>query len=323
MRRREVIAALSVAWWPGPASAQKQTVPVVGLLCGTHFDDREVGAVRQGLSEAGFVEGKNLAIEYRSAEGQYDRLPTLAADLVSSHVPVLIAIGGTATGLAAKAAIATIPVVFAVGGDPVKVGLVQNLNRPGGNVTGLAFLVNALGAKRLELLHEFVPTATSVGYLANPANPNTASEASDVLEAASAMGQKVLVENASSPTDIDLAFGNFAQQKINAVIVAADAFFNSRRDQFVALAARLALPVIHDLREYVAAGALMSYGTDRTDSYRLAGVYAGRILMGERPGDLPVMQSTKLKFVINLQTAKALGLSIPPTLLARADEVIE
>jgi putative ABC transport system substrate-binding protein len=320
MRRREVI--LGAASWPLLASAQQQSVPVVGLLCGTRFDDREVGAVRQGLSEV-VVEGKNLAIEYRSAEGQYDRLPTLAADLVSRHVPVLIAIRGTATGLAAKAATATIPVVFAVVGDPVKVGLVHSLNRPGGNVTGLAFLVTALGAKRLELLHELVPTATSVGYLANPANPNMASETSDVLAAASAMGQKVLVENASSATDIDFAFGHFARQKINAVIVAADAFFNSRRDQFVALAAHHALPVIHDLREYVVAGALMSYGTDRTDSYRLAGVYAGRILMGERPGDLPVMQSTKLKFVINLKTAKALGLTIPPTLLARADEVIE
>ena len=323
MRRREIVAALLAAPLVSSAHAQQPAIPVVGLLCGTRFDDREVAAVRQGLLEAGFQENKNIIIEYRSAEGQYDRLPALAGDLVDRRALVIIAIGGTATALAAKNATATIPTIFAVGGDPIKVGLVSRLNEPGGNVTGLAFLVTALGAKRLELLRELVPAATAIGYVSNPANPSTASETEDVLSAARSMGRQARIEHASSADDINAAFASFARHRTQAIIVAADAFFNSRREQFVALAAHHALPAIHDLREYVMAGALMSYGTNRNDSYRLAGVYAGRVLKGEKPGALPVMQSTKLELVFNLKTAKALGLTIPPTLLARADEVIE
>jgi putative ABC transport system substrate-binding protein len=325
VKRREFVSLLvgAAGIWPVALRAQQRSPPRVGLLCGTKFDDQELEAVRQGLREAGYTEGKNVSIEYRSAEGQYDRLPALAAELVDLRLPLIVAIGGTATAVAAKGATKTVPIVFAVGGDPVKVGLVSSMNRPEGNVTGLAFLVTGLGAKRLELLREMVPTVGKFGYLANPANPNTNAESGDVEAAARALGRPVLVVSAANDKEIEAAFAQFEQAGVNALIVASDAFFNSRRKQFVTLAAMHRLPAIHDLREFVVAGALMSYGTDRNDSYRLAGVYAGRVLNGEKPSDLPVVQSTKLQLVLNLKTAKALGVEIPAKLLAVADEVIE
>jgi putative ABC transport system substrate-binding protein len=325
VKRREFVTLLAAAAgsWPLAAYAQQRPLRRIGLLCGTKFDDRELAAVRQGLREAGYVEGRDISIEYRSAEGQYERLPALAAGLVELSLPVIIAVGGTATAVAAKSATSTVPIVFAVGGDPVKVGLVSSLNRPEGNVTGLAFLVTGLGSKRLELLHEMVPTAATTGFLTNPANPNTEAETNDVQSAARALGKNVRVLSAGNEREIEAAFAEFEQSGVKALMVASDAYFNSRRDQFVALAARHRLPVIHDLREFVVAGALMSYGTDRNDSYRLAGVYAGRVLNGERPSDLPVIQSTKVQLVLNLKTAVALGLNVPAKLLAFANEVIE
>jgi putative ABC transport system substrate-binding protein len=298
-------------------------MPVVGLLNATRLDPREVAAVRQGLTETGYVEGRNIAIEYRSAEGKYDRLPSLAADLVHRQVAVIIAIGGTPAAPPAKAATATIPIVFSNGGDPVKLGLVPRLNRPGGNVTGVSFMVSELGAKRLELLRELVPTVKSIGFLVNPPNPNAPADTREIQEAARSLGLQVYIENASSERDIDAAFVNFGQQQVNAVMVAADAYFRSRRDQFGALAARYALPATYAVREHVVAGGLMSYGANIVDAYRQAGIYAGRILKGEKPGELPVMQSSKFELVINLKTAKTLGLDVPPTLLAITDEVIE
>jgi len=324
VKRREFVTLVvgAAGIWPGLLQAQPSPRQI-GLLCGTKFDDRELEAVRQGLREAGYVEGRNVAIEYKSAEGQYDRLPALAAELASRGQPVIVAIGGTATAVAAKRATSTVPIVFAVGGDPVKVGLVTSMNRPEGNVTGLAFLVTGLGAKRLELLHEMVPTTGRFGYLANPGNPNSESETADIQTAARALGRTVQVMSAGNEREIEAAFTQFDQLGVNALVVASDAYFNSRREQFVLLAARHRLPAIHDLREFVIAGALMSYGTDRIDSYRLAGVYAGRVLSGEKPSDLPVVQSTKLQLVLNLRTAKAMGLEVSAKLLALADEVIE
>ena len=324
MKRREFITLVgSAAAWPLAAHAQQPTMPVIGLLNATRLDDREVSAVRRGLNDSGFVEGRNIAIEYRSAEGQYDQLPALAADLVNRQVAAIIAIGGTPSAPAAKAATATIPIIFSNGGDAVKLGLVSSHNRPGGNVTGVSFLVSALGAKRLALLRELVPSATMIGFLVKPANPNTAADISELQVAARTLGLQLHVQNASSATDIDAAFKIFAQQQVNAVMVAADAYFRSRRDQLAELAARHAVPATYAVREHAVVGGLMSYGPDIAEAYRQAGFYAGRVLKGEKPADLPIMQSAKFEFVINLKTAKALGLEVPGKLLALTNEVIE
>ena len=308
---------------PLAARAQPPALPVIGWLSGTNREARQVAAIRQGLSEAGYVEGRNVAIEYRWAEGRFDRLPELAADLVRRQVAVILAMQSATAPLAAKAATATIPIVFSIGGDPVRLGLVPALNRPGGNVTGTTFLVNTLGAKRMELLRELVPSGAVVGLLVNPKNPSAPAEMKDVQAAAQALGQKVHVQNASSESEIDAAFVNFAQQRVNALTFAADAVFNSRRNQLIALAGRHKLPTMYFIRDFAEAGGLMSYGGSPDDAYRLAGVYAGRILKGEQPANLPVQQSTKVELLVNLKTARAQGITIPPALIARADEVIE
>jgi putative ABC transport system substrate-binding protein len=324
MRRREFITLLGGATiaWPLAAGAQQPTVALVGLLTGSKQDDRWLGALRQGLKEAGYIEGHNVAIKHRSADGHFDRVPALAAELVADRVALIIAIAPSAA-LGAKAATGTIPIVFVTGADPVELGLVSSLSRPDGNVTGVNFLVKTLAAKRLELLRELVPGATLIGFLFNPTNPASELEIRDVKAASRALGLQLQSLHASSERDIETAFASFAQQRINAILVAGDSFFLSRSDQLIAAAARYAIPTSYQLREFVAAGGLIGYGTDLIDAYRLAGVYAGRILKGERPTDLPVQQSVKFELVINLNTAKALGLQIPDRLLALADEVIE
>jgi putative tryptophan/tyrosine transport system substrate-binding protein len=325
--RREFIALLggTATAWPLATSAQQPALPVIGFLNGQSPAESEgaLAAFRQGLNETGYVEHRNVGIEYRWAQGQYDRLPAFAASLVVRRVAVIVAVGGTASALAAKAATTSIPIVFTTAGDPVKLGLVASFNRPGGNVTGVSFLTNELGSKRLELLHELVPAATAIGVLVNPTNPNAQSELSDLEAAARVLGLHLHVANASSEREIDAAFARFGELRVNALFVAADAFFNSRRDQLIALAARHALAASYNVRDHVAAGGLMGYGASLTDANRQVGVYAGRILKGEKPADLPVMQPTKFEFVINLKTARALGLDVPAKLLALTDEVIE
>jgi ABC-type uncharacterized transport system substrate-binding protein len=323
MKRREFITLLGgAAAWPLAARAQQQGLALVGLLVGSRLDDRELEAVRQGLKEAGYIEGRNIAIKYRPADGRFERLSALAAALVADPVAVILTFGPGAA-VAAKAATATIPIVFATGADPVELGLVSSLNRPGGNITGVSFLVTTLAAKRLELLRELAPSATVVGFLVNPANPTSESQTRDAQAAALALGLRLVLQSASSEADIDAAFANFAQQRVQAAMVAADAFFGTRHDQLVGLAARHAMPATYYLSEAVAAGGLMSYGTSRTDAFRLAAAYAGRILKGEKPGDLPVLQTVKFELGINLKAAKALGLTVPDKLLVAADEVIE
>jgi putative ABC transport system substrate-binding protein len=328
LRRRQFITLLGSAatWpilWPLAARAQQAALPVIGLLGGIDVDHRSLDAFQQGLGETGFISGKNVAIEYRSAAGQYDRLPALAADLVLRRVNVMLATGGSPSALAAKAASTTIPIVFVIGADPVKLGLVASINRPGGNITGVSFLINALVAKRLELLRELLPQARTIGLLVNTASPNTASDTRDVQAAADMLGRTVDVVNASNDNDFDPAFASLARRRADALFVFPDPFLFSRVDRIVALSARHALPAIYDRREAVDAGGLVSYGTSLSDAHRQAGVYIGRILKGDKPVDLPVMQPTKFELVINLKTAKALGLTVPPSLLATADEVIE
>jgi putative ABC transport system substrate-binding protein len=322
--RREFITLFggAAAAWPLAARAQQPTIALVGLLTGSQQDDRRLGALRQGFKQAGYIEGRNLAIQYRSADGHFDRVPALAAELVTNPVALIIAIAPSAA-LAAKAATSTIPIVFVTGADPVELGLVSSLSRPNGNVTGVNFLVKTLAAKRLELLRELVPRAALVGFLFNPTNPASEPETRDVQAASRALGLQLEILHASSERDIETAFASFALLRIGAILVAGDSFFLSRRDQIIAAAARHAIPTSYQLGEFVSAGGLISYGTDLVDAYRLAGVYAGRILKGERPTDLPVQQSVKFELVINLKTARALGLDVPPTLLAAADEVIE
>jgi putative ABC transport system substrate-binding protein len=327
MRRRKFLGLLagSAIAWPLAARAHQQAaMPVVGFLRPTAAAGSEpaVRAFRQGLNEAGFVEGQNVGIDYRWADGRYDRLPTLVAELVRQQVAVIFA-GGPAAARAARAATETIPIVFTTGDDPVKEGLVASFNRPGGNATGINVVAVELETKRLGLLHELVPAAGTIAALLNPKSPNFATQSKDLQAAARAIGQPIHLMNASTEGEIDAAFAALANQGVVALSVGADPFFSNRREQLVALAARYKVPAIYEWREFAAAGGLMSYGANLNDAHRLAGVYTGRILGGQKPADLPVEQSTKLELIINLKTAKALGLTVPLTLLARADEVIE
>ena len=325
MKRRQFITLLGggAVAWPLAAHAQQPAIPVVGFLRNTPSTsfDHLVAAFRQGLSEAGFVDGRNVAIQQRWAEGRDDRLPALLADLISLKAAVIVA--NTAGAFAAKAAATTVPVVFATGSDPVRDGLVASLNRPGGNFTGVIFITSELGTNRLELLRQLVPKATTVAMLVMPSGQETELERVDVAKAAQALGLQLVVADATSRPEIEVAFATFAQRRADAVLVGTGALTNSHSEAIVALAARHSIPTIYSLREYVSVGGLMSYGTSITDAYRQAGIYAGRILKGERPADLPVMQSTKFDLVLNLKTAKALGLDVPDRLLALADEVIE
>lgn len=287
MERRQFFGLIGgLAAWPMAAHAQ-HAVPVVGLLSGTHLDDREISAIRQGLKEGGYIEGRNIAIEYRSADGQYERLQSLAAEFAEHEVAVIVAVGGTVTALAAKAATKIIPIVFATAGDPVRLKLVSSLNQPGANITGVSFLGAGLGPKRYQLLHELIPGAKTVGYLVNPLNPNSKSETADVQNAVHALGQEFKVQSASNEHDIDVAFTNFAQEKIDGLIVAADAVFTRNRSQLVSLAAHNSVPAIYALPQFVTGGGLISYGASRLDAFRLVGVYAAKILKGEKAGRHP------------------------------------
>jgi putative ABC transport system substrate-binding protein len=323
--RREFIAGLgSAAAWPVVAWAQQPAMPVIGWLSTQSADDSRNLTVPflQGLKEAGYVQGQNVAIEYRWAENQYDRLPVLAADLVRRRVAVIVAVADAAA-LAAKAATTTIPIVFTNGADPVASGLVASLNRPGANVTGIAILTAELAPKRLQLLRELIPDAVLLGVLADPAYPANQSIITDLQAAARTLGRQLVVVNARTDSDLEPAFATFSQQRVGAVLVGSSTFYNRRIQQLAALAARHALPAIYSYREYALAGGLMSYGTSIGYAGNQVGIYAGRILKGEKPADLPVQQVIKLDLVINLKTAKALGLTIPETLLATADEVIQ
>jgi putative ABC transport system substrate-binding protein len=326
LRRREFVSLLGgAAAWPLVARAQQPAKPVVGYLGGLSRDTYapRLAAFHKGLAERGYVDGRSVEIEYRWANGQYDRLPELAADLVRRQVAVIAAMGGDAPAFAAKAASTTIPIVFAVTADPVKAGLVSSLNRPGGNITGVNFLLNTIAAKLFEVLNETVPKATTIGFLVNPSGPEAESAVSEVSLAAQALGQQLFVVKAASEYEIDAAFAILAQERVGALLVGNDVFFYSRREQIVALAARHGMPAIYNVREFVQAGGLMSYGTSVDDAQRQAGAYVGRILQGTKPGDLPIQQAVKVELALNLKTAKALGITIPTSLLLRADEVIE
>jgi putative tryptophan/tyrosine transport system substrate-binding protein len=327
MKRREFMTLLAgaAAAWPLAARAQQPAMPVIGLLSSRAPGDAPqlLAALRQGLKDTGFVEGQNVAIEYRFAGNQHERLPALATDLVHRQVTV-IAATTTPAALAAKAATTTIPIVFEVGGDPVRLGLVASLNRPGGNVTGVTQTNVEITPKRLQFLHELLPTADVMALLVNPAIPTVAeTESSEVLSAARTLGIKLHVLNASTERDFDAVFANLIQLRASGLVIGGDAFFTARQEQLAALAVRHAVPAIYENREFAAAGGLMSYGSIITDAYRLAGVYAARILKGEKPGELPVQQSTKVEMFLNLKTATALGITVPLPILGRADEVIE
>lgn len=326
MRRRDFVSLLGgvAVTWPLAARAQQQAMPVIGFLHGTSLETRraEVTSFHRGLSDTGYVEGQNVAVEYRWAEGRYDRLPAMAADLVGRQVSVIAAFG-TAAALAAKAATTTIPVVFIVGGDPVALGLVVSLSQPGGSITGVTPLNDQLAPKLLELLHELVPKAAVIGYLINPNNATSENLSRQVEVAERTIGQRVHILNASTEHDFDPAFATLDQIRAGGLCVQGDTFFNGRRKQLVALAAHHSIPTIYAFRDYALAGGLMSYGTSLWDAYHQVGIYAARILNGEKPADLPVQQSVKVEFIINLKTAKALGLTFPLSLLGRADEVIE
>jgi len=326
LKRREFITLLGGAAvaWPLAARAQQPATPLIGFLSSRSPGESigVVAAFREGLRETGFVEGRNLAIAFRWAEGHYDRLPVLAAELVSLPVALLFAAGGTPTAVAARSATSRIPIVFSAVGDPVEIGLVPSLNEPGGNITGMAVFVSALGAKRIELAKELIPSVGVIGYLLNPSNPRSEIELKGALTAARTLGIELRISNASSETELDAAF-TAVKAGVDGLIVSSDPFFDSQRERIVALASRHGVAALYAWREYVLAGGLMSYGTDLPDSYRQAAMYAGRILKGEKPANLPVMQPTKFHLAVNLKTARVLGISVPPTLLARADEVIE
>jgi putative tryptophan/tyrosine transport system substrate-binding protein len=327
LKRREFITLLgcTTVAWPLEARAQQPAMPLIGLLSSLTPSEapRIMAAFELGLREAGYVDGRNVVIEYRWAEGQYDRLPALAADLVRRRVAVIAAISGTPAGLAAKAATTTIPIVFATGSDPLVFGVGTSLNRPDGNITGSTFFTGSLGAKRLELLRELVPKAATIALLVDPDNPASAADEANVQTAAHALGQQIKVLHVTTGLDIDIAFAVLARELPDALFIGSGPLFFNQRDTVVALATRYAVPAIYADREIAEAGGLISYGASRTDAYHQAGIYAGRILKGEKPADLPVVLPTKFELVINLKTAKALGLTVPPTLLSRADEVIE
>jgi putative ABC transport system substrate-binding protein len=327
LRRREFITLLGgAATWPLAARAQQPPMPLIGYLGVSSFEKsagRSLHAFKRGLAESGYVEDRNVTIEYRWADDEYDRLPALAVELVQRGVEVLVAAGSPAA-LPAKAATTVIPIVFMIGSDPVKLGLVAGLNRPGGNLTGVAYLNVEVAPKRLELLHELIPTAKSIALLVNPANPVVADAQAKELQAAiSTLGLNLMLVKASNPLEMEDAFATLVRERVEALQIGVDPLFGNHVDQLVALAARHKVPTIYPWREFTAAGGLMNYGSSIPDAYRQVGVYTGQILKGAKPADLPVQRPTKLQFVLNLKTAKALGLEIPPTLLARADEVIE
>jgi putative ABC transport system substrate-binding protein len=326
LHRREFITLLGgAAAWPRAARAQQPGMPMVGFLGAPSAAPyaRYVAAVHQGLKEVGYVEHQNVAMEYRWADSQYDRLPALAADLVSRRVAVIIPIGGAPATVAAKAATSTIPIVFNLGADPVGLGLVTNLSRPGGNITGIAMMTVEIETKRLELLHELAPASSSLAILLNPSSPQAQTQEREAQRAARVIGRQVLVLKAGTLREIEEVFAALVRERAGALLVGADTFFLSQATLFVVLTARHSMPTIYPFRSFVDAGGLMSYGTSLLDAYRQTGVYAGRVLKGEKPGDLPIAQPTKFELIINLKTARAVGIAIPPTLLARADEVIE
>jgi putative tryptophan/tyrosine transport system substrate-binding protein len=327
MRRRQFIALSSAAVVAGrlDASAQPKALPVVGVLSSLSPGPvaRQVEVFRQALAEGGYEEGKTVSIEYRWAEGDYRRLPELAADLVKLEVSVIVTVGGDPAARAAKAATSKIPIVFMVGRNPKDFGLVASVNRPGGNATGVNFFVSETESKRIELLREVIPAAKSFAVLMNPQTADAATQLEDFKAAAAAFKMRLKIENAANDDEIKQAFASIAESKVDAVLVAADPFLNNRRDLIVSMAADRAIPTVYPLRDYAAAGGLVSYGASLTDGYHQVGIYAAKILRGANPGDLPVIQPTKFELVINLKTAQALGLTIPPTLIARADEVIE
>jgi ABC-type uncharacterized transport system substrate-binding protein len=326
MRRREVITLLggAAAGWPLTVRAQQPAMPVIGWLHSASLKaaGQFLSAFRKGLSEAGYVEGQNVAIEYRWTEGQYERLPAFAGELVRRHVALIVA-GSPPAALAAKVATATIPIVFVVGLDPVAAGLVASFNRPGGNATGMTLLTGPLVQKRLEFLREFIPSAANIAMLVNPTSPDAVPEIRDAEAAAQTNGLQIKMLNASTASELDAVFGSLADLRPDALLVGSDPFFIVTRDQFAVQTARAKIPAIYPFREFADSGGLISYGTNIANAYRQAGIYSARILKGEKPADLPVQQPTKFELIINLKTAKALGLTMPPTLLGRADEVIE
>jgi putative tryptophan/tyrosine transport system substrate-binding protein len=327
VRRRDFIKVIvgSAGIWPLSARAQQAAMPVIGFLSSRSPGESAgvVAAFRQGLRETGFIEGQNLGIAFRWAEGHYDRLPALASELVSLPVALLFAAGGTPSAFAAKGATSTIPVVFSAVSDPVEIGLVPSLNQPGGNITGMAIFNASLGAKRVELMKELMPNAGVIGYLLNPADQKSETESKSVVAAARSLGIDVRMLNAKSESELDSAFAGLQGMRVAALVVSGEPFFDSQRERIVGLAAKYAVPTIYAWREYVLAGGLMSYGTDLPESYRQAAIYAGRILKGEKPANLPVVQPTKLYMAVNAKIAKSLGIEVPPRLLGLADQVIE
>jgi ABC-type uncharacterized transport system substrate-binding protein len=327
VKRREFITLLggAAASWPLGARAQQAALPVIGFMSGRSAADSAhlVAAFREGLGEAGFVEGQNVIIEFRWADGQYDRLPALAAELVSRPVAVLLGVGGDPSAIAAKRATSTIPIVFGVGGDPIKAGLVDSFNRPGANVTGYTLLTNEMESKRVGLLRELVPGVALVGVLLNPKFAPAAQQSQQIENAARSVDQKLVIATASSDEELSAAFALLVRERVNALLVAADPYFDTRRDRIIAFAAQNRLPAIYHFREFAAAGGLLSYGPRITDGYRQAGNYTGQILKGAKPGNLPVLQPTKFEMVINLKTANALNLALPNSIQLLADEVIE